>query len=136
MVSVLKNIGKGALYVIAFPLGLLAIVGYAVFGVFVFFFQFVRLIILFFTGRNLRSDLPEDIKAREIIEANKPKPEEEKNESLSLYPSDSIVYSGGYQSPTFEPEKKEEEVEEHQPQHLEVEEEKEEIEDDDFTHLV
>ena len=135
MASVLKTIGKGALYFLALPLGLVAIAGYAVFGIFVFFFQLVRLIILFFTGRNLRSDLPEDIKAREIIEANKPKPEEEKDESLSLYPSDSIVYSGGYQSPTFEPEKKEEE-EVHQPQHLEVEEEKEENEDDDFTHLV
>ena len=135
MVAVFKNIGKGALYVLALPLGLLAIAGYAVFGVFVFFFQFVRLIILFFTGRNLRSDLPEDIKAREIIEANKPKPEEEKDESLSLYPSDSIVYSGGYQSPTFESEKKEEAEEEHEPKHLDVE-EKEENEDDDFTHLV
>ena len=133
MVSVFKNIGKGCLYVIALPLGVLAIAGYAVFGVFVFFFQFVRLIYLFFTGRNLRSDLPEDVKAREIIEANKPK-EEEKDESLSLYPSDSIVYSGGYQSPTFEDEKKEEEVE-HEPKHLD--EEKEESEDDEyFDHLV
>ena len=67
MVSVFKNIGKGALYVIALPLGIIAIAGYAIFGVFVFFFQFVRLIYLFFTGRNLRSDLPEDVKAREII---------------------------------------------------------------------
>lgn len=133
MVSVFKNIGKGALYVIALPLGIIAIAGYAIFGVFVFFFQFVRLIYLFFTGRNLRSDLPEDVKAREIIEANKPK-EEEKDESLSLYPSDSIVYSGGYQSPTFEDEKKEEEVE-HEPKHLD--EEKEESEDDEyFDHLV
>ena len=132
MVAVFKNIGKGALYVLALPLGLLAIALYAVFGVFVFFFQFVRLIILFFTGRNLRSDLPEDIKAKEIIEANKPKAEEEPDQSLSLYPSDSIVYSGGYQSPTFEDEKKEEE---HVPQHLE--EEKEEKEDDEyFDHLV
>ena len=135
MASVLKTIGKGALYFLALPLGLVAIAGYAVFGIFVFFFQFARLIILFFTGRNLRSDLPEDIKAREIIEANKPKPEEEKDESLSLYPSDSIVYSGGYQSPTFESEKKEEVEEEHEPKHLDVE-EKEENEDDDFTHLV
>ena len=133
MASVFKNIGKGALYVIALPLGIIAIAGYAIFGVFVFFFQFVRLIYLFFTGRNLRSDLPEDVKAREIIEANKPK-EEEKDESLSLYPSDSIVYSGGYQSPTFEDEKKEEEVE-HEPKHLD--EEKEESEDDEyFDHLV
>ena len=128
MASVFKNIGKGALYVLALPLGLLAIVGYAVFGVFVFFIQFVRLIILFFTGRNLNSDLPEDIKVKEIIEANQPK-EEETDQSLSLYPSDSIVYSGGYQSPTFEDKKEEKE-----PEPIE---EKEENEDDEhFDHLV
>ena len=91
MASVFKNIAKGALYVVGFPLGLIAIAGYAVFGVFVFFFQFIRLIILFFTGRNLRSDLPEDIQARKIIEANKPKEEEES--PLSLYPRTSGISS-------------------------------------------
>ena len=125
MASVFKNIAKGALYVIGFPFGLIAIAGYAVFGVFVFFFQFIRLIILFFTGRSLRSDLPEDIQAKKIIEANKPKEEEES--PLSLYPSDSIVYSGGYQSPTFNDEPKQEE----QTEEKEVNEN-----DEHFDHLV
>ena len=106
MASIFKNIAKGLLYVVMFPLGLLAIAGYAVFGIFVFFFQFVRLIILFFTGRNLTSDLPEDVEAKRIIEANKPKEEEES--PLSLYPSDSALYGSEYVSPTFDNQEKEE----------------------------
>ena len=102
MASFFKNFAKGLLYVLLFPFGLLAIALYAVFGIFVFFFQFVRLIILFFTGRNLSSDLPEDIEAKRIIEANKPKEEEES--PLSLYPSDSIVYGSGYVNPSLDQE--------------------------------
>ena len=100
MASFFKNLGKGLLYVLIFPLGLIAIALYAVFGVFVFLFQFIRLIILFFTGRSLNSDLPEDIEAKKIIEANKPKEEEES--PLSLYPSDSIVYGSGYVHPSLD----------------------------------
>ena len=103
MASFFKSFAKGLLYVLLFPFGLIAIALYAVFGVFVFFFQFIRLIILFFTGRNLSSDLPEDIEAKKIIEANKPKEEEEVQESpLSLYPSDSIVYGSGYVNPSLD----------------------------------
>ena len=100
MASFFKNLAKGLLYVLMFPFGLIAIALYAVFGIFVFLFQFVRLIILFFTGRKLSSDLPEDIEAKKIIDANKPKEEEES--PLSLYPSDSIVYGSGYVSPALE----------------------------------
>ena len=102
MASFFKSFAKGLLYVLLFPFGLIAIALYAVFGVFVFFFQFVRLIILFFTGRNLSSDLPEDIEAKKIIEANNPKDEEEEESPLSLYPSDSIVYGSGYVNPSLD----------------------------------
>ena len=97
MAAFFKSLGKGLLYVIMLPLGLIAIALYAVYGIFVFFFQLIRLIILFFTGRKLNSDLPEDIKAKAIIEANKPR-----EESLSLYPSESIVYGSGYVHPSLE----------------------------------
>ena len=119
MASVFKNIAKGLLYVLLFPFGLIAIALYAVFGIFVFFFQFIRLIVLFFSGRKLTSDLPEDIEARRIIEANKPKEEEES--PLSLYPSDSIVYGSGYVHPSSEQpeEPKEEPVEEDHQQDFE-----------------
>ena len=109
MASFFKNLGKGLLYVLIFPFGLIAIAIYAVFGIFVFFFQFIRLIVLFFTGRSLNSDLPEDIEAKKIIEANKPKEEEES--PLSLYPSDSIVYGSGYVHPSLD-EEEQEQVEE------------------------
>ena len=100
MASFFKSLAKGLLYVLMFPFGLLAIALSAVVGIFVFLFQFVRFLILFFTGRKLSSDLPEDIEAKRILEANKPKEEEEPQ--LSLYPSDSIVYGSGYVSPTLE----------------------------------
>ena len=112
MASFFKNLAKGLLYFLLFPFGLIAIALYAVFGVFVFFFQFIRLIVLFFTGRNLSSDLPEDIEAKKIIEANNPKEEEEQESPLSLYPSDSIVYGSGYSSPTIESSKENDNQEE------------------------
>ena len=136
MVSTFKSIGKGLLYVAIFPLGLVAIALYAVFGLFIFLYQFVRLIILFFTGRNLKTDLPEDIEARKILEGNK-----EENKDLSLYPSDTIVYDSGYSTPVLNEGKKEESVEE--PKHFdgpkdldEEEKEKEEENDEYFDHLV
>lgn len=112
MANILKSIGRGALYVLAFPFGLLAIALYGVFGVFVFFFQFVRLIVLFFTGRNFKSDLPEDVEAKKIIEKNKPKEEPEADHSLEVYPQDSIVYGTGFTSPSFSKEKEEEQPDE------------------------
>lgn len=121
MGSVFKNIGKGIGYFFMFPGLLIAIAIYAVFGLIVFIFQFFKLIFLFFTGRNLFSDLPEDIelKALQNKEPEGEQVEEEKKEenSLSLYPSDSIVYGSGYSSPAFS-DKKEEEIPE-----VEVEEE-------------
>ena len=101
----LKSLAKGLLYVLFFPLCIIAICLYAVFGIFVFFFQTIKWMILFFTGRNLYSDLPEDIEAKKIIEVNKPKEEEES--PLSLYPSDSAIYGSEYVSPTFDNEQKE-----------------------------
>ena len=113
MGAIFKSILKGLLYVLAFPFGLLAIALYAVFGLFVFIFQFFRLIFLFFSGRSFKNDLPEDIESRKIMEKNKPK-EEGVDPALSLYPSDSIVYGSGYVSPTLEnkAENEEEKVEE------------------------
>lgn len=111
MGSVFKNIGKGIGYFFMFPGLLIAIAIYAVFGLIVFIFQFFKLIFLFFTGRNLFSDLPEDIelKALQNKEPEGEQVEEEKKEEnpLSLYPSDSIVYGSGYSSPAFSDKKEE-----------------------------
>ena len=100
-----KNIGKGIGYFFMFPGLLVAIALYAVFGLVVFIFQFFKLIFLFFTGRNLFSDLPEDIELKAIqnkISEDEEEKDEEENKQLSLYPSDSIVYGSGYSSPVVE----------------------------------
>lgn len=121
MSNFFKSFGKGLLYVVLFPFILVGIVLYAVFGLFVFIFQFFKLIYLFFTGRTLNSDLEEDIAAKAILEKpENPEKEETKNDQLSLYPSDSPMYTTDYKSPfeskdepEEEPEKEYEEDTEH-----------------------
>ena len=101
MKSIFKGIAKGILYFIAFPAIILGIALYCVFALFVFLFQFGKLVYLFFTGRTLFSDLDEDIKAKEILakmngiqDSQNPN----SNISLSLYPSDSSLYGNEYSS--------------------------------------
>ena len=109
MANFFKNFGKGILYVFLFPFILVGIALYAVFGLFVFLFQFIKLIFLFFTGRTLNSDLEEDIAAKAILEKEQQpaQPEEEKKDQLSLYPSDSPMYTSNYSSPFEKEEEKE-----------------------------
>ena len=90
-----------------FPGLVVAIALYAVFGLIVFIFQFFKLIFLFFTGRNLFSDLPEDIELKALQSKGEETKEEEIEKPLSLYPSDSIVYGSGYSSPAFSEQKEE-----------------------------
>ena len=114
MISFLKSILKGLLYVLFFPFGLLAIAFYGVFWIFVFIYRIIKLAILFFTGRNLKNELDEDEEIRKILEANKPKEEDSDpvDPSMSLYPSDSDLYKVDYVSPTFEEKKEEANIEE------------------------
>ncbi len=64
--AILKNVGKGILYIIGLPFFLLVLALTAVFGIFLLVFMFFKSIILFFTGRSLDDDLPEDIQVKEI----------------------------------------------------------------------
>ena len=66
MMTLLKNVGKGILYIIGLPFFLIVLLGTAVMGLFMLVFMFFKSIILFFTGRSLDDDLPEDIKVKEI----------------------------------------------------------------------
>ena len=75
MVNLLKSFGKGILYVIGLPFFLLALLLYGIYGIFLFLFMLFKGIILFFTGRSLFEDLPEDRKAKEILHPT-PKVEE------------------------------------------------------------
>ena len=97
--SIFKNIGKGIGYLFLFPILVMAIALFAVYGVFVFLYQFVKLIVLFFSGRNLSSDLPEDIQVKAMLTED----EDEKKDdtpSLSLYPSDSPMYTTDFSQPS------------------------------------
>ena len=112
MSALFKSFGKGLLYVVIFPALVVGIAIYAVFGLFVFIFQLGKLVYLFFTGRTLFSDLEEDIAAKAKLSVGK-EVEEKKEPELSLYPSDSPMYSSGYVSPTFdEKEKPDSDIEE------------------------
>ena len=103
MLSFLKGLLKGFMYVLFLPIGITGICLYMVFGVFVFLYRIGKLIYLFFTGRTLKNELKEDVEVKKLLD-NKPEEEEEKDSepALSLYPSDSEIYKTDYISPTFE----------------------------------
>lgn len=100
MANFFKSLAKGLLYFVAFPGIIIAVALYAVFGVAVFIFQFFKLIYLFFTGRNLFSDLPEDTQVKSIIASKTVNPEESliKEEEQSD-PFLSPVYGSDYAFP-------------------------------------
>lgn len=76
MLNFFKSFGKGILYVLVLPV-LLVILGlYAIFALFGFIYLTIKSIILFFTGRSLFDDLPEDKKAKAIIKANTINPDD------------------------------------------------------------
>ena len=76
MVSFFKSFGKGILYILVLPVLLLILALYAVFALVGFIYLTIKSIILFFTGRSLFDDLPEDKKARAIIKANTINPDD------------------------------------------------------------
>lgn len=66
MMAILKSVGKGILYIIGLPFFLIVLAGASILGVFLLIFMFFKSIILFFTGRSLNDDLPEDIEVKRI----------------------------------------------------------------------
>ena len=109
MISILKSVVKGLFYVLFFPIGLLAILLYAIFGIFVFIYRLIKLTILFFTGRNLTNELPEDEEVKKILESNNSKEEKATENVFNVYPSDNDMYkTNEYVSPTFDNKKEDE----------------------------
>lgn len=67
MMDFLKLLGKGLLYIILLPLG---IVGFAIYGLYlfiIFIIYFFKRIIYFFKGDKFDLNMPEDKKALEIL---------------------------------------------------------------------
>ena len=69
--AIIKKFVHGILYIFILPLLLIVLSVYAIIGVFMFVFVGLKAILLFFTGRNLFGDLPEDIKAKQILTGKK-----------------------------------------------------------------
>ena len=97
-----KSLAKGLLYFLAFPGIIIAVSVYAVFGVFVFLYQFGELIYLFFTGRTLFTDLEEDRQVKAIIEANKIDVNQAEEVKETADPFLSPIYGSDYVSPVVE----------------------------------
>lgn len=97
-----KSLAKGLLYFLAFPGIIIAVSVYAVFGVFVFLYQFGKLIYLFFTGRTLFTDLEEDRQVKAIIEANKIDVNQAEEVKEVVDPFLSPIYGSDYVSPVVE----------------------------------
>ena len=68
MSNIFKNLGKGVLYVIAFPFIILAIALAGVAGIFIFIYELIKIIVLFFAGKSIFTPLDEDIKAKAILD--------------------------------------------------------------------
>ena len=69
MGTIFKSIGKFFLNIFITPAFLVGLAFSAVAGFAVFIIELFKKLGRFFTGKNLNSDLPEDIKAKQMIEA-------------------------------------------------------------------
>lgn len=76
MVNFFKNFGKGVLYVLVTPFLIVGLVVYGVVALFVFIFLAIKGLVLFFTGRSLYEDLPEDKEAKRRLAAAAPNAQE------------------------------------------------------------
>ena len=77
MINLFKNFGKGIIYVLVLPILLVGLAIYGVAAFFVFIYLAIKGLVLFFTGRSLYEDLPEDIEAKKRIAlANGQKPQD------------------------------------------------------------
>ena len=74
MVSFFKNFAKGVLYVLVLPGLIIGLALYAVVAFFVFIYLAIKGLILFFTGRSLYEDLPEDKEAKRRLGILPPEP--------------------------------------------------------------
>ena len=84
MVSFFKNFAKGVLYVLVLPVLIIVLALYAVGALFVFIFLGIKGLVLFFTGRSLYEDLPEDKEAKRRLGILPPEEVEEQQKEISV----------------------------------------------------
>ncbi len=95
-----KGFGRGILYIFVLPFLIVVLALYGIYGILAFLVLSVRSIFLFFTGRSLQDDLPEDIKAKEILEG--PKVASETLNAAASAPKEETETFNVYQ-PTVDP---------------------------------
>ncbi len=74
MIQFLKFILMGLLYILASPLIVAVLALFLVYGLIIFVLLMLKSILLFFTGRTIFSDYPEDIAAKKILGQLQSKP--------------------------------------------------------------
>ena len=85
MISFFKNFARGVLYVLVLPALLVGLALYAVISIFVFIYLGIKGLILFFTGRSLYEDLPEDKEAKKRLGIIKDEPEKEEKPAPQVH---------------------------------------------------
>lgn len=71
MIVFFKKIGKGIGYIFFVPIFLAVLAIFAILGFFLIIYLCIKGFFLFFTGRSLNDELPEDKLAKQIIEKSK-----------------------------------------------------------------
>lgn len=84
MESFFKGIGKGILNILLLPVFIVGLALSAAIGIVVFIFEFFIKVGKFFTGKSLSNDLPEDIKAKEMIAAASASKQEKQNSQVEI----------------------------------------------------
>ena len=77
MGAIFKGIGKGLLNIVLIPAFLVGLAFSAITGIGVFAWELIKQLGRFFTGKPLSTDLPEDVKAKEMIAAAQKQREEQ-----------------------------------------------------------
>ncbi|MDY0100366.1 MAG: hypothetical protein WCZ47_04485 [Bacilli bacterium] len=92
MLKFFKFFGQGLLYTLLLPFLLAFLALFAVYSVLIMVFYFFKMIILFFAGRNIFKDFPEDIEAKEIIEQVRSTKAEKEEKATQQPPPPTYVF--------------------------------------------
>lgn len=100
MSKIFKGFGKGLLYILGCPFLMAGLVIAAVLSLFIYFFEFAKLVILFFSGRTLFSPLKEDIEAKAILDniAKKSLNNEDESKNISAPTTNTPIYDAVFNS--------------------------------------
>ena len=83
MFDFLKTIGQGALYLVLSPFILLGVALYSVYAILLFFVMFIKRIVLFFRGENMKEEMRIDVVAKMHLQ-NQDEEKSDKQENKSI----------------------------------------------------